>query len=85
MGIGGLGILHRSKTAISPPRSAAERRAARIATPDLSMWAEQALTSIGRTVRDWHGDDATFALQEAEMGAEALLAVIRELRRRTGR
>lgn len=67
------------------PRTPAERRAARIATPDLSNWAEQALSGIGRAMSDWRRDEDGPALQEAELGAEALLAVLRELRRRTDR
>jgi hypothetical protein len=66
------------------PRTAAERRAARIATADLPLWAEQALNGLGRALRDaQRGDPPPDAYHEVELGAEALLAVAREMSRRS--
>lgn len=68
----------------APPQSAAQRRAARIPTADLSMWAEQALNGLGRALREAQRvDTGPDALRELELGAEALLALVREMSRRS--
>ena len=79
-----MALTWRRQESLVPP-TPAQRRAARIATPDLYGWAEQALNGIGMALNDWRRDPLGPALDEAATGAEALLAVVQELRRRHGR
>lgn len=46
------------------------------------MWAENALFVIGKEITHSQRDKNADALYEAELGAEALLAITRELRKR---
>lgn len=62
--------------------SAMEKRIAKVPTPDLAGWAHQALYAVGRTISEWERTHDDSLLQEAEEGAEALLAVLVELRGR---
>jgi hypothetical protein len=66
-----------------PPQSKLERRVASISTPELVVWGENALFAIGKHLvhGSRNGDEAM--LSEAEMGAEALLAITRELKKRS--
>lgn len=77
-----MGLTLRRRTPAERSQSPIERRVARIATPDLHGWCEQALTALGRSLRDYQRSGVEDALEEAELGAEALLAVVKELRRR---
>jgi hypothetical protein len=67
----------------SQPQSKIEKRVANIATPDLVMWAENALFVIGKEVTHWMRDKNEYALEEASLGAEALTAIINELKKRS--
>lgn len=78
-----MGLTLRRRPTDEPARTPIQKRVARIATPDLQGWAEQALTALGRSLRDFQRSGVEDALEEAEMGAEALLEVVRELRRRS--
>lgn len=78
-----MGLNLRRRTPEERAQTPVERRVARIPTPDLHTWSEQALTALGRSLRDYQRTQVDADLQEAELGAEALLAVVRELRRRT--
>jgi hypothetical protein len=60
-----------------------EKRVASIATPDLIMWAENALFVIGKEVTHWMRDKNEYSLEEAALGAEALTAIIKELQKRS--
>lgn len=64
------------------PQTRLEKRVASISTPELVTWGENALFAIGKNLVHGtrNGDHAM--LSEAEMGAEALLAITRELKRR---
>jgi len=53
-----------------------------IGTSDLIMWAENALYVIGKEITHHQRDKNEFALEEALMGAEALVAIIKELQKR---
>ena len=53
-----------------------------IGTSDLVMWAENALYVIGKEITHHTRDKSEFALDEALMGAEALVAIIKELQKR---
>jgi hypothetical protein len=46
------------------------------------MWAENALYVIGKEITHHQRDKSIDALLEAELGAEALLAIVRELKKR---
>lgn len=59
-----------------------EKRVSGIGTPDLIMWAENALYVIGKEITHHQRDKSEFALDEALMGAEALVAIIKELQKR---
>lgn len=65
------------------PQSKIEKRVANIATPDLVMWAENALFVIGKEVTHWMRDKNENSLDEAALGAEALTAIIKELQKRS--
>jgi hypothetical protein len=47
------------------------------------MWAENALFVIGKEVTHWQRDKSDYALEEAALGAEALTAIIKELKKRS--
>lgn len=75
-----IGVFKKSE---SQPKSKVEQRVSKIATPDLTTWADQALYGIGRHLSSWQSNASVADLEEAEMGAEALLAVVRELKARS--
>ena len=58
---------------------------ASIGTIDLVMWAENALYVIGKEITHHQRDRSLEALDEAELGAEALVAIVRELKKRAER
>ena len=66
----------------SPQPSKLEKRVASIPTHDLIGWAENALFEIGKGLTHSIRDNNEDALAEMEMGAEALLAITKELRKR---
>ena len=47
------------------------------------MWAENALFVIGKEVTHWMRDKNEYSLEEAALGAEALTAIINELKKRS--
>lgn len=53
-----------------------------IGTPDLVMWAENALFVIGKEITHYQRDKNEYALEEALLGADALVAIIQELQKR---
>jgi len=59
-----------------------EKRVSGIGTSDLIMWAENALFVIGKEITHHQKSKSQDALDEALMGAEALVAIIKELQRR---
>lgn len=59
-----------------------QKRVANISTPDLVMWAENALYVIGKEITHHQRDKSLESLYEARMGAEALLAITDELLKR---
>lgn len=74
--------IFRKKKVGNQPSSKITQRVANISTPDLIMWAENALFVIGKEITHHQRNKDADALYEAEMGAEALLAITRELRKR---
>lgn len=63
------------------PQSKLEKRIAGISTHDLTVWAETSLYAIGKGVVHYKRDGVE-QLYEAELGAEALLAIVKELKKR---
>ena len=64
-----------------PQQSKLEKRISGISTPELVMWAENSLAVIGKGVYH-HQRDGMDGLNDAELGAEALLAIVKELKKR---
>lgn len=58
------------------------RRVSRLADPDLVAWSDQALYTAGRYLTAYQRERAPEYLVEAEGAALALLAAIREVKRR---
>lgn len=58
------------------------KRVGMLATADLVLWIEQAISETNRALSYYqkHGDDVY--LQEMEMGAEAMHALVHELNKR---
>lgn len=59
-----------------------EKRIASISTPELVTWAENSLFTVGKETTGWLRTKDALLLNEAEMGAESLLAIIKELKKR---
>ena len=59
-----------------------EKRVSKIGTTDLIMWAENALYVIGKEITHHQRDRNLDSLYEAQLGAEALLAITKELIKR---
>jgi len=70
-------MIRRKKTEVE--KTKLQLRIAKIDTPELVNWADQALFGIGRNISDWNKNSEFVYLGEAKQGAEALLAVIDEL------
>jgi len=66
------------KDGLRPPTKI-QKRVKTIPTSDLILWAENALYVIGKEITHHQRDRSIEALYEAEMGAEALLAITQEL------
>jgi hypothetical protein len=60
------------------------QRVAKISTPELVTWSENALFVIGKNLTHWSRANDPDLLEEAHMGAEALLAITTELKKRNG-
>lgn len=56
---------------------------ASISTPELVTWAENALYVIGKEVTGWMRTKEDFLLDEALIGGEALVAIVKELKKRS--
>ncbi len=66
----------------SQPQTKLEKRIAGISTSDLVVWAENALYVIGKELTHHMRDKTDTSLYEMELGAEALLAITKELKKR---
>jgi len=65
------------------PQTKIQKRVAGISTPDLVMWAENALFVVGKDITAYLRTRNEESLQEADLGAEALYAITQELKRRS--
>ena len=61
-----------------------ERRVAKLPTDELILWGENALYAIGKDLTSWQRHRDAAGLGDAALGAEALVAVVAELQRRSG-
>jgi hypothetical protein len=57
-------------------------RVSKIGTSELVLWAENALFAIGKNLTQWSRSQDPVLLEEAHIGAEALLAITTELKNR---
>lgn len=58
------------------------KRVEKIGTSELVLWAENALFAIGKNLTHWSRSADAELLEEAHIGAEALLAITLELKKR---
>lgn len=77
-----MGLLDRFVERSRDP-SVSERRLRNIPTDDLALWLDNTVSQAGRAVRDYLTTGDLTHLDEAQFSAEALNAMIAELRRRT--
>lgn len=70
------------KKAGPQPQSKLQKRISGISTPELTTWAETSLFIIGKNIAGIRGGTPEM-LKEAESGAEALLAIVQELIKRS--
>lgn len=59
-----------------------EKRVSTIGTVDLVIWAENCLSTVGRNVAGL-GEKSPERYEEALLGAEALVAIVKELKKRS--
>lgn len=64
------------------PDTKISKRLSRLPEPDLIAWGDQAIYSTGRYLTAYQRERLPEYLDEAQAGAEALLAVVEEVRRR---
>lgn len=75
-------MLRRNKkvdTGISPK---VLKRAAMLPSSDLVDWADQAISTTGRSLTAFQRERSPDMLAEAHLGAEVLLAIVEEIQRR---
>lgn len=72
----------KKKEWVKPFPEKVARRVSRIPTGELEMWADQAITEIGRCLSGYTKNRDAMYLDEALKGAEALHAVIDQLHNR---
>jgi len=61
-----------------------EKRVASLSNEELTKWVDQAMFAIGRNLSDWTKTSEYLYVEEAQLGSEALLAVVNELKKRSG-
>jgi hypothetical protein len=76
-----MGLFKKDTPKLDDP-TPAERRAATMSTFALPDWAESCLFAVGRNLSDFRRSAGPETLDEAVEGAEALVAVLKELRHR---
>lgn len=58
-------------------------RVAKIATPDLITWIDQAMSETNRCISNYHRGGEISSVEDMLVGAEAVNALVSELHRRT--
>jgi hypothetical protein len=59
-----------------------EKRIGTLSSHDLISWTENALYVIGKEITHYQRDRNMESLYEMELGAEALLGIVKELKKR---
>lgn len=77
-----LSFLKTKKILIKPFSPSIEKRVSKISTPDLEVWADQAISEIGRCLTLYSRSKEQVYLDELLKGAEALHAVADAMHRR---
>jgi hypothetical protein len=72
----------KSKTWHKPFSEKVEKRIDKIPTADLTMWADQIITELGRALSQYEKQGSKDMLNELVMGAESLHAVVDALHTR---
>lgn len=75
-------MIRRKSNKVEKEKTQLEKRVAALPSDDLTKWADQALYGIGRNMSDWAKTTEPIYLEEAKIGAEALVAVMSELKNR---
>ena len=75
-------MIRRKSNKVEQEKTQVEKRIAKLPSDDLTKWADQALYGIGRNMSDWTKTVDPTYLDEAKLGAEALVAVMTELQKR---
>jgi hypothetical protein len=70
------------KKAGQPQLTKIQKRVASLSTPELTSWVENSLFVIGKEITHHQKTRNIEALYEMELGAEALLAIVQELKKR---
>lgn len=70
------------KKSETPKQTKIEKRVASLSNHDLVDWSEHSLYTIGRYLTEYIKSGDAAVLDECILGAEAMLAVMRELKRR---
>lgn len=65
------------------PQTKIQKRISKLSTTELIGWVEASLFAIGRDTFSWQKTKNKDVIDELEMAAEALLEIMRELRRRS--
>jgi len=64
------------------PQTKIQKRISRLPSAELVLWAENALYVIGKEITGWQRSGDKELLMDSELGAEALLEIVKELKRR---
>jgi hypothetical protein len=64
------------------PQTKIQKRISRLPSAELVTWAENALFVIGKEITGWQRSGNKELLMDSELGAEALLEIVKELKRR---
>jgi hypothetical protein len=65
------------------PQTKIEKRVAKTSTQDLIQWMEHYMFIIGKHITSWQRSNSDVDLEEVNIGAEAFLAIAKELKRRS--
>ena len=65
------------------PQTKIQKRISSLGTTELVTWAENALFVIGKEITGWQRSKNVEVLLDSEIGAETLLEIVKELKRRS--
>ena len=64
------------------PQTRMEKRVSKISTPDLILWMEHSMYTIGKSLTSWQKTNDKTQLDDVLLGAEAFYTIAKELKRR---